>query len=127
MSKQTENSMIINESDGYKLRATYKRVGAFEFFVIDWEHPNIGYFTDALFFWRSLHASSWKTVKVVRWAEKYKSIKQFFHDYPCFKYFLRHEVAQWLFLKLVHTIRRPTLPNAEPKDVFPIIQRFCYN
>jgi hypothetical protein len=93
----SENSIIIDRGDGYKLKAAYKRIGAFEFIAVDWEHPNVGFFTDALFFWRSLHLSDWKIVKVARWAEKYNTIKEFFEDYPRLAKFFEQEVAQWLF------------------------------
>jgi hypothetical protein len=39
---------VIDEGDGYKIRATRKSVGTFEVVAVDWEHPNYGYFTDAM-------------------------------------------------------------------------------
>jgi hypothetical protein len=30
---------IIDEGDGYKVRATAKKVGTFKVVAIDWEHP----------------------------------------------------------------------------------------
>jgi hypothetical protein len=121
MSKQIENSMIIDCGDGYKLRAAYKEVGAFEFFVVDWEHSNVGYFTEAFFFWRGLHMSDWKIIKLVRRAKKYKSIKDFLSDYPCFKNFLSKGSLNG-FSTACPQVRRPTLPNAEPFKVFPMCE-----
>lgn len=65
--------ITVNEGDGYKIRA--KRINpskgnkfmgrAYEFVVVEWEHPNYGYFADAMFWWRSMHTHMWTPVPVV--------------------------------------------------------------
>lgn len=42
----------------------------FTFVVVLWEHPNMGYFSDAGFFWKSMHRG-WEFVPVVGWMDKY--------------------------------------------------------
>lgn len=74
----------IDEGDGYKVRATRRRIGTFEVVAIDWEHPNYGYFADAMIWIWSPHLNDWAPMHVVGWAEKYEKLEQFLKDYPEF-------------------------------------------
>ena len=74
----------IDEGDGYKVRATRKRVGTFEVVAVDWEHPNYGYFADAMIWVWSPHLNDWAPIHVVGWAGKYEKLGQFLKDYPKF-------------------------------------------
>lgn len=75
---------VIDEGDGYKIRATRKSVGTFEIVAIDWEHPNYGYFADAMLWVRSPHLDKWKPIPIVNWARKYETLQAFLEDYPTF-------------------------------------------
>lgn len=75
---------VINEGDGYKIRATRKSVGTFEVVAIDWEHPNYGYFADAMLWIWSLHLDKWMPIPIVNWARKYDTLQKFLKDYPAF-------------------------------------------
>lgn len=69
---------------GYRIRATRKKVGTFAVVAIDWEHPNYGYFADAMLWVRAPHLDEWAPVHIVQWAEKYDNLGSFFKDYPDF-------------------------------------------
>lgn len=58
---------------------------AFEFVIIEWKHPNYGYFSDAGFFYTSMHKPSWDFVPIASWMEKYGSEKDFLKEYPMFE------------------------------------------
>lgn len=73
---------ILNEGEGYKIRATRKRVGAFEVVAIDWEHPNYGYFADAMLWIWSPHLDKWMPILIANWSEKYDTLELFLKDYP---------------------------------------------
>ena len=103
--KKVENVKVtaieINEGNGYFMRAytitpltNTKRgitqiVKSFEttmnFVVVEWEHPNYGYFADAGFFWKSMHADKWNVVPIVSWMEDYKTSEEFIKKFPDFK------------------------------------------
>ena len=74
----------IEEGEGYKVKATRRSVGTFEIVAIDWEHPNYGYFADAMIWIWSPHLDDWAPTHVVGWAEKYEKLEQFLKDYPEF-------------------------------------------
>jgi len=57
----------------------------FQFIIIEWEHPNYGYFADAGFYWRSMHSGEWILVPIVNWMSEYKDYKMFIKKYPEFK------------------------------------------
>lgn len=87
------------DKDGYKFRAYRlegKAIGcpimqemvggkAFEFVIFEYDHPNYGYFADAMFWWRSMHTSEWQPVPVASWTSKYTALGRFIRDYPMFK------------------------------------------
>jgi len=74
----------INEGNGYKVKATRKRAGTFELVAIDWEHPNFGYFADAMVWTWSPHLYGWVPMHVANWTKKYEQLEQFLKDYPEF-------------------------------------------
>lgn len=74
----------LNLGDGYRIRATRKKVGTFAIVAIDWEHPNYGYFADAMLWVRAPHLDEWVCINVVKWGEKYRSLESFLKKYPEF-------------------------------------------
>ena len=83
LDEQTD-TVVVDEGDGYRIRARYHRLGSFEVIVIEWEHPNYGYFADAMLWLRSLHCSEWKPFPVVAWSERYQDFESFLEEYPAF-------------------------------------------
>ena len=83
LDEQTD-TVVVDEGDGYRIRARYHRLGSFEVIVVEWEHPNYGYFADAMLWLRSLHCSEWKPFPVVAWTERYQDFKSFLEEYPAF-------------------------------------------
>lgn len=73
---------IIDMGEGYFLKASTGQIGSFQIVGIDWEHPNYGYFTDAMLWFRSPHTMNWKPVPIVNWTEKYETIDLFLEDFP---------------------------------------------
>lgn len=85
------NTITVDEGDGYKCRATYARIGRFDVIAVDWEHPNYGYFADAMLWYKSLHMTDWDVVPIVAWSQGYGKLEftkrrgAFLKDYPEFK------------------------------------------
>jgi len=73
---------IIDMGEGYFLKASKVQIGSFQIVGIDWEHPNYGYFTDAMIWFRSPHVIRWKPIPIVNWTEKYETIDLFLEDFP---------------------------------------------
>ena len=92
-------SITINEGDGYKIRATYKAVGAFDIIAIDWEHPNYGCFADGMFWYRSLHVDDWTPIYIAGWSRKYKNVNDVKKDYSKFAPFFDVEKPAKRLLK----------------------------
>jgi hypothetical protein len=82
---------IINEGDGYKVRATAKKVGTFKVVAFDWEHPNYGYFADALLWINSPHLDNWTPYNIAGWTKKYDVLEKFLDDYPEFSEFFEFD------------------------------------
>jgi len=90
--KNEDGYIVVDEGDKYYIRA--KRLdmvegselfgSAFSFVVVEWEHPNYGYFAGGMFWWRSMHNPEWAPVSVASWCRKYESVEQFLRDYPEF-------------------------------------------
>lgn len=121
---KTANQIILDEGDEYKLRATAQTVGAFAIVSIDWEHPNYGYFADAMLCFKSLHMTSWDAIPVVNWCWKYKRaknnldskflLKKFLKDYPELQEFFNLKTNIWDNLVFTEVI---TSINTKWKDV----------
>jgi hypothetical protein len=75
---------IVDQGNGYKIRATAKKVGTFEVVAIDWEHPNYGYFADAMLWINSPHLDRWIPHNIATWTWKYDALEKFLDDYPEF-------------------------------------------
>lgn len=75
-------SITLDIGDGYKLRGTRVTIGTFDLVVIDWEHPNHGYFTDAMLWIKSMHMKEWRAYTVARCFEEYKTLDDFLEEYP---------------------------------------------
>jgi hypothetical protein len=78
---------IINEGNGYRTRATRKVIGTFDVVAIDWEHPNYGYFADAMLWIWSPHLDKWIPVHIANWTKEYETSDSFLKNYPAFKEF----------------------------------------
>ena len=78
------DAVVVDEGDCYRIRARYHRLDSFEVIVVEWEHPNYGYFADAMLWIRSLHCSEWKPFPVVAWSERYQDFESFLEEYPAF-------------------------------------------
>jgi hypothetical protein len=84
--------IIFDEGDGYRTKA-YRLEGsyaeffgnAFEFVIVEWSHPNYGYWADAMFWWRSMHTGKWQPVPIVSWCAGYDTPEEFLEDFPVFK------------------------------------------
>lgn len=81
---ESTDTVVLDEGDGYRIRALYHRLGSFEVIVVEWEHPNYGCFSDAMLWMRSLHCSDWKPFPVVAWSERYQDSESFLDGYPAF-------------------------------------------
>jgi hypothetical protein len=70
----------------YLLDGTKSRYvkGALKFIVVGWEHPNLDYFDDGGFFYKSPHMRKWEFVPIVNWVKQYKNAYDFLRDYPGF-------------------------------------------
>jgi len=81
------NVTIIDMGDGYFLKASMGQVGSFKIVAIDWEHPNYGYFTDAMIWYNSPHTMKWNPISIANWTEKYKKVDEFLKEFPELKGF----------------------------------------
>ena len=72
----------IDMGDGYFLNANKARVGSFDIVTIDWQHPNYGYYTDAMLWYKSPHSIRWIAVPIVNWTDKYTELPTFLRDFP---------------------------------------------
>lgn len=68
--------------EGYFLQASKGQIGSFKIVAIDWQHPNYGYYTDAMLWYNSPHTIKWKPIPIVNWTEKYDDIDMFLEDFP---------------------------------------------
>jgi hypothetical protein len=73
---------IIDMGEGYFLQASKGQIGSFKIVAIDWQHPNYGYYTDAMLWYNSPHTIKWKPIPIVNWTEKYDDIDMFLEDFP---------------------------------------------
>jgi len=83
--KSSDDEIVLNEGGGYYLRAISAKIGAVAIVVVDWQHPNYGYFSDAIVAIKSLHMQDWQLIPIVTWGKKFKSSDEFLHEYPEFK------------------------------------------
>jgi hypothetical protein len=77
-----DNMTTIDLGDGYFLKASKGQIGSFQIVAIDWQHPNYGYFTDAMLWFNSPHTMSWNPIPIVNWTEKYENIEEFLKEFP---------------------------------------------
>ena len=82
--RQEENDIIILNGLNY-IRARRVTIGSFSIVIVEWNHPNYGYFADAMLWIRSIHMRDWEPFPIVTWTERYKNVEQFLEDYPEFK------------------------------------------
>ena len=75
----------IDMGDGYFLTANKTKVGSFNIVAIDWQHPNYGYFTDAMLWYKSPHSIKWISIPIVNWTDKYTEASEFLNDFPDLK------------------------------------------
>lgn len=79
----------VDLGDGYAICATRKQVGAFQVVGVDWEHPNYGYFTDAMVWINSPHMGRWQPLSVVGWSRKYRQRRSSFGTTRTSPHYLR--------------------------------------
>lgn len=77
--------IVVDLGDGYYIRGCKRKVGSIHVVAIDWEHPNFGFFTDAMLWYKSPHILKWTPVSIVKWSNKYKNLPQFLEDFPDLK------------------------------------------
>jgi hypothetical protein len=82
---------IMDDGDGYRLRINAERIGTFKVVAIDWEHPNYGYFMDAMLWIRSPHMDRWVPLNIAKWTERYDTLRCFLTDYPEFSEFFEFD------------------------------------
>jgi hypothetical protein len=75
-------SIIIDLGDGYRIRGTRATIGTFDLVVVDWEHPNYGYFADGMLWIRSMNMCEWEAYVVVKHFEEYTTLDKFLKDFP---------------------------------------------
>ena len=102
---KTENQIVLDVGDGYKVRATAQIIGTFAIVAIDWEHPNYGYFADGIFWYKSMHMFEWDIIPIATWSLRYVNkkkngsrtvlLEKFLKDYPEFKDFFDLKVSIW--------------------------------
>jgi len=76
--------ILIDEGEGYFMRATRIDVGSFNIIAIEQMHPNYGYFTEYMLWIKSFHIRKWKSIPVIR-ASYNMSLERFLELYPQFK------------------------------------------
>ncbi|KXB09310.1 hypothetical protein AKJ35_01015 [candidate division MSBL1 archaeon SCGC-AAA833F18] len=69
--------MILDLGGEYRLRAVRGKVGNFVVVAIGWEHPEYGYFADAMIWARPMHLNNWKLVPGVNLSKNYEGVKDF--------------------------------------------------
>lgn len=83
--KSSDNEIVLDEGEGYYLRAISAKIGAVAIVVVDWQHPNYGYFSDAFVAIKSLHMQDWQLIPIVDWSLEFKSADDFLREHPEFK------------------------------------------
>lgn len=94
---------ILDLGDEYRIKATKKKVGNFTVVAIGWEHPNYGYFADAMVWVRSMHMGDWKLVPVINWSKEYEGVEDFLEDYPKFSEFFEYKPTRELLKSMFPT------------------------
>lgn len=84
LAEATYDVMISDEMD-YGFAGSRVRVGAFDLVVIDWSHPNYGYFADGMLWIRSLHQPEWEPYPVAEWTEQYDRLGKLLKEFPSFR------------------------------------------
>ncbi len=76
--------IVRNEGSGYGVRARrYDASPATHIVVVEWTHPNYGYWADAGVFVKFAHARDWEALSAVRWFE-FEGKDSFLDQYPEF-------------------------------------------
>lgn len=70
--------------DDYWYRGTRARVGTFDIIAIDLNHPNYGYFTEFMAFWRAPHIDAWQPIAIHRGSWNIQSPNELVHIFPRF-------------------------------------------
>jgi len=82
-----KNQVVRN--DGDKTRASLYETSTAQVVVVDWWHPNYGYWSDAGLFARVLHSTGWQGLCTAGWMAPYvegedADIGSFVKDHPEF-------------------------------------------
>ena len=75
--KQSDGWLLVKENLGYGMRAKEFRTATTQVVVLEWTHPNYGYWADAAVFVRGLHSirkiEGWKELWFVNWNDESKA------------------------------------------------------
>lgn len=97
MCREVEVKTIEFWEDEYGFRGSRAQVGTFDMIAIDVNHPNYGYFTEYMAFWRSPHIENWQPIPVDFGSYDIKTpedlIKRFPKFSPLFEEFEEEEDA----------------------------------
>lgn len=77
--------ITVDEGGGYKTRARRIDTDAYSIIVVEWQHPNYGYWADAGVFISSLHSPEWSKRPDVDWFNRL-SPAGFVMEYPQFRW-----------------------------------------
>lgn len=86
---------------GYAYRGTLAHVGTFEIVAIDINHPNVGYYTEFMAFWRSPHLQEWQSLPVHNGSRDLREPEDLLEEFPQFAPLFAGErdadYYRWLF------------------------------
>jgi hypothetical protein len=70
--------------DEYGFLGTSAKVGTFNIVTIDVNHPNYGYYTEFMAFWRSPHCENWSPIQIHRGSCDIHSPEDLIERFPKF-------------------------------------------
>lgn len=85
MEYERQKYIVIEDEYEYRFRAFRQDAGSFIIVFVEWEHPNYGYFADAMLWVRSMHMTEWKPLHIANWTKGYKTSKDFIKHFPEFR------------------------------------------
>lgn len=89
---EAQRVIEVPEGDGYAVRAKLLQLDTVQIVVVDWMHPNYGYYSDGGVFTRFAHSADsvggWRGLSSAAWMSEYESedgAERFLQKYPQFK------------------------------------------